>query len=675
MALSAGIWQPPAGAVRNAELDAWEVSEHDAAGVRNGDATLYRDDGSVLLRCRYESGKRSGPFTSYHPNGELESEGRYVDGALDGTFRRFKSDNPGSTPLRNCCVPPGARELRVHYRRGTAFGDAFFDGQGRALRSDGTLLPERPASVPEDATFEEGDERWVQRSGSDHGVLERKSFDLDGHPVDQTRIVGGRRVSFGEFSRAGVVVREHHFDDGGELHGACLLRYSAEDTPYADAAIREVRGAYEHGQAVGAWRYLDAQGRELRTSSRGEALSDERLVALLRDDGSSESAAALREQAERLASDGRLREALFVAARAAARAGSADELRELLATVVVELEPAAAAARAAAFDREATPTVRGALDALLAGADPAELFRCLSTLVPSVRPAARELVEAAWLLDPKSSRTRVARALVCLEQGNDESALADAGALGPELDEAASQLRELARILYPKFSFVPALEPPPEPSEELVPVAVEQPLAAVRRTVLLYATRLAVVGAAIEQRLGRRPEWLPPELMPLLEAGTVELRRFKATITDEDENGSETSEVDVNETLDVAEQSVAALMIVARADWDALCWLCWSSGLDTVALPSELVTRPEFGSAVNDSMQRCFRAHDQLRTAGLVSRSRGLASFDFEGLAIETLPPRLAEIAARQYLERRALFFWLLFPENVSPFQSDLYTV
>jgi len=675
MALSAGVWQPPAGAVRNAELEAWEVSEHDAAGVRNGDATLYRDDGSVLLRCRYEAGKRSGPFTSYHPNGELESEGRYVDGALDGTFRRFTSEKPGSAPLRSCCVPPGARELRTHYRRGAASGDAFFDGNGRALRSDGTLLPERPASLPEDATFEEGDERWVQRSGSDHGVLRRTSFDLQGNPFDETEIAAGRRVAFREFSGEGVVAREHHFDDAGELHGTCLLRYAAEDTPYADRAIREVRGAYEHGQAVGPWSYLDAQGRELRASSRGEALSDERLAALLRDDGSSESAGSLRERAARLAGGGRLREALFVAARAAARAGSADGLRELLTQVVVELAPAAATARAAAFDREATPSVRGALDALLAGGDPAELFRSLATLVPPVRPAARDLVEAAWLLEPKSSRTLVARALVCLEQGDDTSALADACLLGPELDEAASQLRELARILYPKFSFVPALEPPPEPSAELVSVAVEQPLVAVRRTVLLYATRLALLREAIRQRLGREPEWLPPDLSSLLEAGPVELRRFTATITDEDESGSETSDVDVNETLDVADESVASLMTVARADWDALCWLCWASGLDTIALPSEVVTRPKFASAVNDSMHRCFRAHDQLRTAGLVSRSRGLSSFDFEGLAIETLPPRLAEIAARQYLERRALFFWLLFPENLSPFQSDLYKV
>jgi len=74
MTLSAAAWTPPVNAVRDAELEAWEVSERDASGARHGECTLFRDDGSVLFRCRYEGGKRSGRFTSYHPNGELESE-------------------------------------------------------------------------------------------------------------------------------------------------------------------------------------------------------------------------------------------------------------------------------------------------------------------------------------------------------------------------------------------------------------------------------------------------------------------------------------------------------------------------------------------------------------------------------------------------------------------------
>jgi hypothetical protein len=33
---------------------------------------------------------------------------------------------------------------------------------------------------------------------------------------------------------------------------------------------------------------------------------------------------------------------------------------------------------------------------------------------------------------------------------------------------------------------------------------------------------------------------------------------------------------------------------------------------------------------------------------------------------------RFSEIAKCQFVERRAMFFFLLFPQNLSPFQSDL---
>jgi hypothetical protein len=228
------------------------------------------------------------------------------------------------------------------------------------------------------------------------------------------------------------------------------------------------------------------------------------------------------------------------------------------------------------------------------------------------------------------------------------------------------------RVVFPKFGFGPGLEPPPEPIQDLAPVGVEQPLDTVRRTIALYATRLGAIRAELRARVGAEPEWLPPDLGHLLGAEPVEPRRFTATITDEDENGSESSEVTVDETLELTGVSAATLLVVARAEWDALTWLCWSAGLDEVALPETLTPRPRFASAVNEAMQRYFRARDQLATAGLVPRSRGIPGFVWEGLPVETLDGRLAEIADRQFFERRAMFFYLLFPQNLSPFQSDL---
>jgi hypothetical protein len=341
----------------------------------------------------------------------------------------------------------------------------------------------------------------------------------------------------------------------------------------------------------------------------------------------------------------------------------------------VPLEPEIAIARAETLEREGRRTVQGTFDAMLSGAEPARSFRLLATLVPSACAAARDFCDASLLLAPGSSRTLVTRALVRLEHGDVRGAMADARELDSEFTGAASQIQELARVLFPKFSFTPALEPPAAPTEELAPVTVEQPLAAVRRAVSLYATRLGAIRAELVRRLGGEREWLPPDTAGLFEGGPLELRRFTATITDEDEDGSETSDVAVDETLELSHESAATLMTLARADWDALCWLCWSAGLDEVLLPEAILPRPAFAAAVNESMLRCFRAHDQLRTGGLVSRSRGLQSFLWEGLPIETLSSRFAEVAARQYLERRAVLLFLLFPQNVSPFQSDLRKV
>jgi hypothetical protein len=330
-----------------------------------------------------------------------------------------------------------------------------------------------------------------------------------------------------------------------------------------------------------------------------------------------------------------------------------------------------AAARASALDREARPTIRAAFDALLDGADAAEILRLLATLIPAENPAGRDLVDASLLLAPKSSRALVTRALIRLEHGDVPGALADVSELDEELAPAAQQVSELARVLFPKLAFRKMVEPPAEPPEGLAEVAVEQPLEAVRRAIALYATRLAAVRAELRRRLGE-PDWLPPDTSELLADGPSELRRFAGTITDEDEDGSETSEVIVDETLDLEGSSAATLMTIARADFDALSWLCWSAGLDELALPLELTQRPRFGTAVNDAMQRVFRVRDQLATGGLVSRARGVPSFVWDGLDVAALSSRFAEIAERQFLERRAMFFFLLFPQNLSPFQSDL---
>jgi hypothetical protein len=161
----------------------------------------------------------------------------------------------------------------------------------------------------------------------------------------------------------------------------------------------------------------------------------------------------------------------------------------------------------------------------------------------------------------------------------------------------------------------------------------------------------------------------------LLPAGPIALKAYRATIVDETDEGEEASDVEIDERLGAAELGMPGLMKKARGDWAALTWLCWAVGLDRVALPERLARRIELGAAVDRATARCFRAHDQLRSFGLVSRSRGVPDFDWEGIRVSDLSQPLAQIAAAELLELRAMFFWLLFAQNVSPFQSDLRKV
>ena len=54
------------------------------------------------------------------------------------------------------------------------------------------------------------------------------------------------------------------------------------------------------------------------------------------------------------------------------------------------------------------------------------------------------------------------------------------------------------------------------------------------------------------------------------------------------------------------------------------------------------------------------------------SRARGVPGFAWEGHDIDRLDPTLAVVADDETFEVRCLFVWLLFPENISPFQSDI---
>ncbi|HEY0714484.1 MAG TPA: hypothetical protein VGF45_17500, partial [Polyangia bacterium] len=144
---------------------------------------------------------------------------------------------------------------------------------------------------------------------------------------------------------------------------------------------------------------------------------------------------------------------------------------------------------------------------------------------------------------------------------------------------------------------------------------------------------------------------------------------------DETDEGEETVEVAIDETLTLDGISVTGLMILARRHWAALTWMAWAVGLNRVALPDAIDPPSTFTAGAAAAITRHYRVNDTLQTGGLRARTAGAPSFRYAGADIDELPASIVEIAREETHELRALFLWLLSPENHSPFQSDLREV
>src|SRR5262249_21016520 len=136
-----------------------------------------------------------------------------------------------------------------------------------------------------------------------------------------------------------------------------------------------------------------------------------------------------------------------------------------------------------------------------------------------------------------------------------------------------------------------------------VPAGPDQPLEAVRGHARKLAARLQAIRGAIAARLepGAARDWLPPDLSALLGDGEppeLSSWEFEEVVVD-DPTAPEPPPtlVKVDERPAIDGLTIPALMRLARRDWSALCWLCWSAGLDRAALPDELRPPEMFGQA------------------------------------------------------------------------------
>jgi hypothetical protein len=662
---AAGVWSP--------HLEKWQVCARDDQGAWVGECLRYRADGTLFSRSRYIAGRQEGPFTVFHRDGQLAREGTFVADMLDGPVTHYTGTGPGSDPLRACCVPPNAVRMQVRYRAGEFIDELFYDAHGKALQSDGTPWPPRPATVPEEASYDETTKGWAVRTPN-----RERLWDAAGAPTAENDFTGpGIRSATRTFDAAGAVVEAQEVDAEGRRHGEYFRHFAADAPPhYTDARIRAERGRYEHGQPVGRWSLLAADGSTLRTVDRGAAFADEAVAtspafAETTADGGAAGWWAL---ARELRAAGRVREALVAAARAAVGAGDRAAFVAFRSELVEALAPAVEAQWGDLLVQTADATVAAVLDGLVGGADAAAALRSLAGVTPGQTVVALELVEASLLLAPDRRLTHMTRALLRFQRGDEAGTLADAEAIAGEIPEVAASLRDYVRAVFRPYDFVP----PGEPlivDEDLAGVAAEiaQGPEALRRVAGVYATRLRRLRVAVTALLapGASPRWLPPDLGALLPDGDVPLRRERITCDLEPGAEGPPEQIELDEEVAIG-AGVPALVAAAHADFAALAWLCWATGLDQVALPTTIAARPELAAAMRLVVTRCWRAQDRVSTGGLVARAREVPGFDWQGTDIDDLPTYLAEMAAAEYLAVRSMFLWLASPDTLSPFQDDI---
>jgi antitoxin component YwqK of YwqJK toxin-antitoxin module len=695
----------PDDAVWVAEAGEWRQGALDAAGEKQGRHRTWRPDGSLREDFSFVDGRGVGAYRRFHPNGQVAGQGELVDGNLQGTLRAFASDAATPERLQSCCVPPNAWELQTDYDCGQLMARRWYDRGGQQILDSGAPHPPRPASVPADARYDEASARWLVGG-----------FDVS----------AGARAHWLRWSRAGVLVEEEELLDSarhgvwkqfresdgarcleanyrqGRKHGA-YYDGTIGSGSYDDGRVVAEEGQFEGDLALGVWRLRDAAGAVIAERDLGVAVDDAALVAspALAAVGGAPDAAArtLIELAGVLRGERRPGEAILAVARAAALTGDPATLRAWLRELTWTRPSAVAEQLAAVAVERAGDRLAPSVEAILRGGAPVILLRALASALKDGYRVALQLVDAALLLTPDHASCLVTRALVNVYLGAPEAAARDAARLPAGWEEQRDHLVIYLRILFPTFDFWPARIPVATMFQDF-PEAPAQSLAAIRAAVGKLATRLGMIRAALQRQLeenrgeGRCDSrdggageacWLPPALPALLPEGplALEIRTFEQSFEPEqgqggDQGGDEVAPVvetiSVDERPAIEATTIPGLLRLARRDWAALTWICWSCGLGDVALPESLVPPETFGPAAGMAIERAWRCRDKLTTGGLVAMGRGVPGFSWEGIAIDDMPRALVEVMADEHFEVRAMFLWLCDESTQSPWQDDLRT-
>jgi antitoxin component YwqK of YwqJK toxin-antitoxin module len=626
----------------------WDPSDNEwvlgplVDGKKHGDFTYWRADGTKCNECHLEHDVPQGPFKRFHENGELSQEGAFEKGQLHGTRRWFGTDSDTTEQTR----PPGVHESiwksEMDYDHGRVVGIRHFNREEeRVLPTTGEPYPLKPAGVDEGAEYVEPKDEWHKG-------------DADGETQHKT---GPWRI----WTRDGQLKEEVVYVDD-ERHGPATLHVQGE-SPFLDARITMEKGELREGRRTGAWLLCSANGETIAHCDYGDTRSLEGGPLPAYSNDSTFDYVAL---AKKLETEGKVVEALVTWGRVAGIQKDTAGFTTLLTRAARPVREDVALALALEVDR---PTNWLGYE-LIEGAHPAVLLNKLAIALDQVfqSRAALDFTNAAILLAPDRTEFLFTRALILMSLGLHAQAERDANELAAEAPDRAEFLLVYLKGLFPSYTFGPASETP-ETSFEDVPERPERSLEELQGLVQKYATRLQRVREALLTKLTPANSAVPPELTHLLPDGPVELEAGAHEWLDDD---GETQSVDFDEVPEVEGADLPSLLRLARADWGALSWLCWSAGLKSVALPEELAAPPDFGKAAGMAQQRLWRSRDQRAFNGRNAQQHGVASFEWEGTDMAEIAPSIASIAEQQYAEMQALFYWLVDSKLKTPWQDNL---
>ncbi|MBL8914027.1 MAG: thiol reductase thioredoxin [Archangium sp.] len=611
-------------------------------GKKHGDFTFWRPDGTRCNECHMVMDVPHGPFKRFHENGEVSQDGAFEKGQLHGTRKWFSTDSETTENTRPQGVSEKVWRSEMDYVHGRVVGIRHFNREDeRVLPKTGEPYPLKPEGVDEGAEYVEPKDEW--HHGSADGDTQKKT--------------GRWRI----WTRDGQLKREVHYVDD-ELFGSAKLMVRPGAEWFTDPSIVMERGKFENGIRARKWQLCDADGEVKATFDYGDVagLKNSRRVEFSNKAENWDKLAQQREDQNMYV------EALLLWARAGAKSGDLTGFRKLLTSIARPVREELALTLA--METEATYGMLGY--ELIEGAHPAVVLNKIGIALDQAfqSRAALDFTNAAILLDPERSEFLFTRSLILMSLGLKHQAEVDANELAAESPDRAEFLLGYLAALFPSWSFTPATEEPTTTFED-VPAAPSRSLEEVQALSKKYATRLMQFRAKILERVTDANQAVPPELSAFLADGPVELEQGGFELEGED---GESQDIEFDEVPQLDEADLPTLLRLARADWTALSWLCWSAGQSDVAPVTALEPPAEFGKAAGMAQQRLWRSRDQRAFKGRNAQQHGVPSFTWEGLDIADLPPPVAGIAEQQYAEMQAVFLWLTDEKVRSPWQDNL---